>query len=54
MIAHAWRAQERLYATWRKLAPRSTKVAVTAMARELLGFVYALWRARPEDLQAKA
>lgn len=53
VIAHAWRAQERLYATWRKLAPRSTKVAVTAMARELLGFVWALWRARPEDLKAK-
>lgn len=53
VVAHAWRAQERLYATWRKLAPRSPKVAVTAMARELLGFVFALWRAGPEDLKAR-
>jgi transposase len=53
VIAHAWRAQERLYETWRKLGPRSPKLAATAMARELLGFVFALWRAGPEDLKAR-
>jgi transposase len=53
VLAHALRAQRRLYATWRKLGPRNPKLAVTAMARELLGFVHALWRARPEDLEAR-
>lgn len=53
ILAHAWRAQQRLYRTWMRLAPKGPKLAVTAMARELLGFVHALWRARPEDLQAR-
>jgi transposase len=53
VVAHAWRAQQRLYRTWRNLASKSPKLAVTAMARVLLGFVHALWRARPEDLQAR-
>jgi transposase len=53
VVAHAWRAQQRLYRTWSRLAPKSPKLAVTAMARELLGFVHALWRARPQDLQAR-
>jgi transposase len=54
VLAHAWRAQQRLYRTWRQLASKAPKLAVTAMARELLGFVHALWRARPEDLRARA
>jgi transposase len=53
VIAHAWRAQQRLHRTWRKLSPKNPKLAATAMARELLGFVHALWRARPEDLRAR-
>jgi transposase len=53
VVAHAWRAQQRLYATWRRLGAKSPKLAATAMARELLGFVHALWRARPQDLQAR-
>jgi transposase len=53
VIAHAWRAQRRCYETWQRLAPKSPKLAVTAMARVLLGFVHALWRARPEDLKAR-
>jgi transposase len=54
VLAHAQRAQQRLYATWRRLGAKSPKVAATAMARELLGFVHALWRARPEDLCARS
>lgn len=54
VVAHAWRAQQRLYETWRRLALKGPKLAVTAMARELLGFVHALWRARPEDLRARS
>jgi len=54
VVAHALRAQRRLYRTWKHLGAKSPKLAVTAMARELLGFVHALWRARPEDLQARS
>lgn len=53
VVAHAVRAQHRLHATWKRLASHNPKLAVTAMARELLGFVFALWRARPADLQAR-
>lgn len=54
VVAHAWRAQRRLYQTWKKLAPKAPGIAITTVARELLGFVHALWRARPEDLQARS
>jgi transposase len=54
VVAHAWRAQQRLHDMWRRLGPRSPKLAITAMARVMLGFVYALWRARPEDLQSRS
>jgi transposase len=54
VVAHALRAQQRLYTTWKRLGVKNPKLAITAMAREMLGFVHALWRARPEDLQARA
>jgi transposase len=40
----AWRAQHRLYARYRKLTARgkSHQCAVTAIARELLGFIWAI------------
>ena len=54
VIAHAWRAQKRLHKTWRKLEPRAgSKKAVVAMARELAGFVWAIWLAEPELLTAR-
>lgn len=53
LLAHSLRAQQRLYATWRRLGVKSPLLAVTAMAREMLGFVHATWRARPEDLRAR-
>jgi transposase len=48
----AWRAQERLHARYRRLAGRKgSQKAVIAIARELIGFVWALARAQaePED-----
>ncbi len=43
VIAHSWKAQQRLCRRYRSLAARkNTKVALTAVARELIGFVWAL------------
>ena len=41
----AWRAQERLHAKARALLGRGKRstVAVTAVARELAGFIWAVW-----------
>lgn len=48
VIAHAWRAQHRLHKRLRHLEGRMTKQkAVTAVARELVGFVWAILRAEP-------
>lgn len=47
----AWRAQQRLHARYRKLAARKGRQkAVIAVARELVGFVWALARAHAEHL----
>ena len=48
LLAYSWKAQERLHATYRKLAARrgSNKAAV-AVARELSGF---LWGAMTERM----
>lgn len=45
-IAHAWRAQTRLHHKTKRLLARGKKptVTVTAVARELAGFVWAVWR----------
>ena len=54
VIAHAYRAQRRLHDTWRRLEPRiGSRKAAVAMARELAGFVWALWWAKPELLTAR-
>jgi transposase len=54
VLAHAWRAQTRLHKTWKRLEPRiGSRKAVVAMARELAGFVWAIWRAEPELLTAR-
>ena len=54
VIAHAWRAQHRLHKTWRRLEPRvGSKKTVVAMARELAGFVWAIWLAAPDLLTAR-
>ena len=54
VIAHAWRAQQRLHKTWRRLEPKAgSKKAIVAMARELAGFVWAIWQAEPRMLTAR-
>lgn len=42
-LARSWKAQQRLHATWKKMNARGKPpgVAVTAVARELAGFVWA-------------
>ena len=43
VVAHAWKAQHRLHKTYRRLSGRKNKqVAVTAVARELVGFIWAI------------
>lgn len=54
VIAHAFRAQKRLHATWKRLEPKvGSRKAVVAMARELAGFVWAIWIAEPQLLTAR-
>ena len=51
VIAHAFRAQKRLHRTWRQLEPKvGSKKAAVAMARQLAGFVWAIWLARSDLL----
>lgn len=52
----AWKAQIRLCGRYRKLLARGkkTQVAVTAVARELLGFVWAIAKAVPPSLPVMA
>ena len=45
VIAHAWKAQHRLYKTYHRIAHRkSSHIAVVAVARELVGFLWAVMR----------
>jgi transposase len=48
-LAHAWRAQQRLYRRYRHLVGHGKRppVAVTAIARELVGFIWAAMTHRP-------
>jgi len=55
VTAVAWRAQERLHTRYRKLASRKGRQkAVIAVARELVGFVWALAQAHAEGDQVRA
>lgn len=43
VIAHAWKAQHRLHTFYRRLAMRTRpQIAVVAVARELVGFLWAV------------
>lgn len=45
VIAHAWKCQHRLYKVFHRLAERKPKqVAATAVAREMIGFFWAVLR----------
>jgi transposase len=48
-LAHAWRAQQRLHRRYRHLVGHGKRppVAVTAIARELVGFIWAAMTRRP-------
>ena len=49
VIAHAWKAQHRAHKVFRRLsAARPPQVAVVAVARELVGFLWAVMRDAPE------
>ena len=51
MIAHAWKAQQRLHKRYNHLAYRKRpQIAVVAVARELVGFLWAVMR----ELDAQA
>ncbi len=42
VVTHAWKAQHRLYKVFHRLAAKKPKqVAATAVARELIGFIWA-------------
>jgi hypothetical protein len=45
VVAHAWKAQHRLHARFQHLAYRKQpRTAVVAVARELVGFLWAVMR----------
>jgi transposase len=52
----AWKAQQRLHARHRRLSARKKKavVVVTALARELCGFVWAIAKSVPNPIQSNA
>ena len=51
VIAHAWKAQHRTHTVFRRLsAARALQVAVAAVARELVGFLWAVMRDAPEPV----
>jgi hypothetical protein len=48
VIAHAWKAQQRLHARYNHLAYRKQpQIAVVAVARELVGFLWAVMQDGP-------
>jgi len=53
VIAHAWKAQHRLHTLYRRLAFRTKpQIAVVAVARELVGFLWAVMQ--EQDLSSRA
>jgi hypothetical protein len=54
VVSEAWRAQHRLHRRYRHLIGRGKRptVAVTAVARELVGFVWAAMTRLPADVAA--
>lgn len=55
VVAHAWRAQRRLHGRFVRLNLRmATQKTVVAVARELVGFVWALMRREPRLLLARS
>ena len=45
LIAHAWKAQQRLFTLYQRISlRRGPQIAVVAVARELVGFLWAVMR----------
>lgn len=45
IVAHSWKAQHRLHKVWKRISARRGKnIAVVAVARELVGFIWAVMR----------
>lgn len=43
VVAHSWKAQQRLHKVWKRVsARRGSNIAVVAVARELVGFIWAV------------
>jgi transposase len=54
VIAHAWKAQQRLHARYNHLAYRKQpQIAVVAVARELVGFLWAVMQDGPSGPEAQ-
>ena len=52
VLTHAWKAQHRLHTLYQHLASRKrSQVAVVAVARELVGFLWAVMRDLEEGTQ---
>ncbi|MGH8849251.1 MAG: transposase, partial [Polaromonas sp.] len=55
VIAHAWKAQHRLHTLYRRLAFRTKpQIAVVAVARELVGFLWAVMQDQESSTRAAA
>lgn len=59
VVAHSWKAQHRLHKVFRRLEYRkNSRIAVVAVARELVGFLWAVMQdleaARPRDIAEAA
>jgi transposase len=55
VVAHSWQAQQRLHRLYRRIAARrGAAVAVVAVARELVGFLWAVAQAPAADRPAQA
>jgi transposase len=55
VVAHAWKAQQRLHQRYQHLAYRKQpQIAVVAVARELVGFLWAVMRDLPTPEVAAA
>ena len=53
MIAHAWKAQHRLHKLYARLAARRpSQIAVVAVARELVGFLWAVMQEPTANITA--
>ncbi|HET7612703.1 MAG TPA: hypothetical protein VFS24_01915 [Steroidobacteraceae bacterium] len=51
VIAHAWKAQQRLHKRFNHLAYRKRpQIAVVAVARELVGFLWAVMQGAPRSV----